>query len=184
MVTVDTFPTDNGEDSTTIISSYLAQVSAIDALEPGEEARLLQGARQGDRAARQALVRAHLPLVVELASGHRGRGVRFLDLVQEGNMALLQAIDAADVPLSGFCSHARRRVEEALADALRACPHEAVMPAELVRFLAMLQRARDILTRRLDRPPAPQELADKMKMTLDQFLGLQEQVEEMLGRDR
>lgn len=174
-------PDGDREDSPALIERYLVEVSAIPRLLPEEESRLLQSARQGDRAARKSLVQANLAMVVEVASLYRGRGVRFLDLVQEGNVALLSAIDAADVPSTGFTAFARPLVEKAIAASLTVGAGETSMPAELVTFIALVRQARANLTARLNRPPKEDEVARHLNLSLAQFLGLQRQVEEYLG---
>lgn len=174
-------PDGDREDSPALIERYLVEVSAIPRLPPEEEGRLLQSARQGDRAARKSLIQANLAMVVEVASLYRGQGVRFLDLVQEGNVALLGAIDAADVPQAGFAAYARPRVEKVMATALTACAGETSMPAELVTFIALARQARTDLAAGLNRPPEDEEVARNLNMTLVQFQELQRQVEEYLG---
>lgn len=172
------------EDSAAIIDRYIHQVAALPAIPPEEEARLLEKARKGDRKARKAMVEACLPLVTEIAALHRDKSVPFLDLVQEGNLALLKAIDASAVPASGFRALARLWVEDAVTTALAVTAGETIMPSDLVKFIELSRQARARLEQKRKRPPTQHEVARELKMTRDHFQGLQEQVIEYLKQGR
>ena len=102
------------------MAAYLRRVSCIPELAPAEEAELFQRLREGDRAARQVLIRGHLHLVPRVARRYEGRGVPIMDLIQEGSSGLMQAIDRYDPALGkAFRTWALVRIRGQMITALR-----------------------------------------------------------------
>lgn len=103
------------------LQSYLQEVSSVDLLTKEQEFELAQKARQGDRGARKQLAQANLRLVLSMARRYVGSGMAFLDLVQEGNLGLLEAVDKFD-PSKGFrfstyaCWWIRQAITRAIAN--------------------------------------------------------------------
>lgn len=124
------------------------------------EAKLLRAARRGDRGARDRLVVAHLGLVREVAARYRGAGLPFDDLVQEGSLGLLEAIDRYD-PYRGaeFASFARFRVRRAIRNALTEQARLIRLPKHVVERRRIVARAEERLAAGGSRTPTDAELA-------------------------
>jgi DNA-directed RNA polymerase sigma subunit (sigma70/sigma32) len=78
------------------VEAYLGEVSKFPALEPDEEATLVEAVREGDEAARRRLIESYLCLVVDIARDYEGQGLRLLDLIQDGNLGLARAVGSYD----------------------------------------------------------------------------------------
>lgn len=103
----------------TNLDIFLRDVRRIPRLTPEEESGLLERYRDGDRTAIELLVLAHLPLVVRIAKGYRGRGLDFQDLIQEGAMGLLEATESFDPNRAGDLGrYAAKAIRGAIRDAL------------------------------------------------------------------
>jgi RNA polymerase primary sigma factor len=102
------------------IEEYLAAIEAVRPLTAADERALLEALTSGDDAARRRLIEANLRSVVRIAREYEGRGVSFVDLVQEGNLGLLRAIELFD-PASGddFAPFADQRITDAITHVIR-----------------------------------------------------------------
>jgi len=129
-------------------------------LPPDEELRLARAVRAGDRRAAARLVEANLRLVVAVARRYAGRGVPFLDLVQEGNVGLLRAVEEFD-PAFGrsFSSYARARIRDAVLQASAELGGLIRVPAATADAIERLRRATGRLEPVLGREPTDEELA-------------------------
>lgn len=135
-------------------------------LSPDRERRLVQAARAGDRRAAVCLVEASLPLVVSVARHYAERGVPFLDLVQEGNAALLRAVEEFDPDgRCGFSTYALWRVRQAVRQAAVERGGLIRVPAATVEAIERLRRAAVRLSRVLGREPTDEELAMEVGTT-------------------
>ncbi len=142
------------------LSVYLSRISAGRLLTRMEESALARRLRAGDLRARRILIEKNLRLVVSVAKRYRGTGLAFEDLIQEGNVGLIKAVEKYD-PEKGhrFSTYAtwwiRQAVTRAIADKSRAIR----VPAYVVEKLRKLGRARNALTAELGREPDTHELA-------------------------
>ena len=140
--------------------TYLEEIGHRDLMSPEEEALVAAAKQAGSEAARRRLIEANLRLVVAIARHYTGRGVDLDDLVQEGNLGLLSAVDGFD-PSVGvrFSTYAfpaiRHRVLSAVQDQARSIHVPARRPSERWRE----QRALEALTKALERAPTEEELA-------------------------
>jgi RNA polymerase sigma factor (sigma-70 family) len=135
--------------------------------------RLLRAARRGDRGARDRLVTEYLPLVRSLASRYRSYGLSFDDLVQEGCLGLLEAIDRYDAARgSGFESFARFRVRRAIRNALTGQSREIRLPKHVVERSRALDRTEARLAV-AGLPVAPGDLARETGLPLETVLETQ-----------
>ncbi|HWT16618.1 MAG TPA: sigma-70 family RNA polymerase sigma factor [Patescibacteria group bacterium] len=138
-------------DSTT---SYLNEIGLIPLLDADAERDLAQRSWRGERAARQALIEANLRLVVNAARAYLGRGLPMIDLIAEGNLGLIRAVEKFD-PERGFrfSTYAMWWIREAIEFALMRQTRAVRLPVHVLRELAQVLRAGRELTRTLGRAP-------------------------------
>jgi RNA polymerase nonessential primary-like sigma factor len=143
-------------DSTT---AYLNEIGLIPLLSPDAERELAERARAGELAARQALIEANLRLVVNAARAYLGRGLPMLDLIAEGNLGLIRAVEKFD-PGRGFrfSTYAMWWIREAIEFALMRQTRAVRLPVHVLRELAQVLRASRELTRTLGRAPSLDEI--------------------------
>jgi len=143
-------------DSTT---AYLNEIGLIPLLDAQGERELAGRARAGELAARQALIEANLRLVVNAARAYLGRGLAMLDLIAEGNLGLIRAVEKFD-PERGFrfSTYAMWWIREAIELALMRQTRAVRLPVHVLRELAQVLRASRELTRSLGRVPTLEEI--------------------------
>ena len=145
-----------------------ARCDARDARETARARRLVRAAQQGDRTAREELVAAHLDLVRVTASRYRNLGMPYEDLVQEGSIGLLEAVDGFDARRStDFERYARFRVRRAIRAALTDQSRVVRLPKHVVERRRAIDRAAASLNVATGRPPTSQELAAATGLSLD-----------------
>ncbi len=155
------------------VATYLREMGRRRLLTRDEEIRLAERVRAGDRQAAARLVEANLRLVVSIARRHQDRGVPFMDLVQEGNLGLMQAADGFD-PSRGcrFSTYAywciRQAVRSAVAEQGRLVP----MPAATLEAINRLVRVGQRLAQELAREPTDEELALELNTTTRRLAAL------------
>ena len=144
-------------DSTT---AYLNEIGLIPLLDAVAERELAERARAGERAARQSLIEANLRLVVNAARAYLGRGLPMIDLVAEGNLGLIRAVEKFD-PARGFrfSTYAMWWIREAIELALMRQTRAVRLPVHVLRELALVLRTSRELTRSLGRAPSLEEIA-------------------------
>ncbi len=143
-------------DSTT---AYLNEIGLIPLLDAAAERELAERARAGELAARQGLIEANLRLVVNAARAYLGRGLPMLDLIAEGNLGLIRAVEKFD-PARGFrfSTYAMWWIREAIEFALMRQTRAVRLPVHVLRELAQVLRAGRELTRTLARTPTLEEI--------------------------
>ena len=145
------------------VKIYLKEIGVVPLLTAEEEIALAMRKSQGDQFARKRLTEANLRLVVSIAKRYVGRGMQFLDLIQEGNMGLLKAVEKFDY-LKGFkfSTYAtwwiRQSITRAIADQARTIR----IPVHMVETINKLTRVTRILVQELGREPSPEEIAEAM----------------------
>lgn len=145
--------------------------------------KLLRAARRGDRGAQDRLVRSHLPLIRSLARRYRGYGLPFDDLVQEGALGLLEAIDRYDPARgSGFVAFARFRIRRAIRNALTNQARLIRLPKQIVERRRALDRAESRLVAAGKRPTLG-ELAAATGLSLDAVVEARTATEAPLSLD-
>jgi len=154
---------------------YLRDISRIPLLSRDEENELARRVRQGDDAAKARMVEANLRLVVQIARRYRNRGLPLLDLIEEGNLGLLHAVEKFD-PARGtrFSTYATWWIRQAVTRALANQARTIRLPVHVEALLGRYVREQQRLTQALGRPPTAEELARAMKATVEEIEELEE----------
>jgi len=151
------------------VQPYLKEISRVKLLARDEEITLAQAIQAGDDSARCRLCEANLRLVVSIAKHYAGRNMSFLDLIQEGNLGLLKAVDKFD-PTMGykFSTYATWWIRQAISRALADHGRTIRIPVHMVEMINKLMRTRRQMTQSLDREPDHDELAEAMGVSTGQ----------------
>jgi RNA polymerase primary sigma factor len=150
------------------LGTYLREISRTPLLTRAEEIQLAKRVEAGDPSARNRMIEANLRLVVAIAKGYRGRGVELLDLIQEGTIGLVRAVDGYDWRRgTKFSTYASWWIKSGIAEAIvRARPIR--LPAQLVQRAAEVRRAEAELADRFGRIPSIAEVAAELELTVEQ----------------
>ena len=144
----------------TPLETYLREINETALLSGKEEKELATRIGQGDTRARDQMVRANLRLVVNIARGYSGKGLGLQDLIEEGNLGLLRAVEGFD-PAMGtrFSTYASYWIKQSIKRALINTGKTIRIPAYMVELLSKWRRATARLTEELGRTPTPEEIA-------------------------
>lgn len=147
---------------------YLREIGKIPLLTPEEEADLAQRIVKGDKKAKDKMVESNMRLVVSIAKRYGGRGLDFLDLIQEGNTGLLRAVDKFD-PDKGFkfSTYATWWVRQAITRAIADQARTIRIPVHMVETINKVLRTTRKLTSELNREPTNEEIAKELDMEPD-----------------
>ena len=142
------------------LETYLREINETALLNAAEERELATKIGNGDTAARDRMVRANLRLVVNIARGYSGKGLGLQDLIEEGNLGLLRAVEGFD-PAMGtrFSTYASYWIKQSIKRALINSGKTIRIPAYMVELLSKWRRANARLTEELGRSPTPEEIA-------------------------
>jgi RNA polymerase primary sigma factor len=142
------------------LETYLREINETALLNAAEERELATRIGQGDTRARDRMVRANLRLVVNIARGYSGKGLGLQDLIEEGNLGLLRAVEGFD-PAMGtrFSTYASYWIKQSIKRALINSGKTIRIPAYMVELLSKWRRANVRLTEELGRTPTPEEIA-------------------------
>ena len=150
------------------VRMYLKEIGKIPLLKPHEEVELARRMHEGDELAKQRLVEANLRLVVSIAKRYVGRGMLFLDLIQEGNLGLIKAVEKFDyVKGFKFSTYATWWIRQAITRAIADQARTIRIPVPMVETIKKLIRVSRQLLQELGRDPKPEEIAKEMDMTED-----------------
>src|SRR6185436_1542596 len=144
----------------TPLETYLREINETALLTAADEQELAHLIALGDVRARDRMVRANLRLVVNIARGYTGKGLSLQDLIEEGNLGLLRAVEGFD-PAVGtrFSTYASYWIKQSIKRALINCGKTIRIPAYMVELLSKWRRATSRLTEELGRTPTPEEIA-------------------------
>jgi RNA polymerase primary sigma factor len=149
-----------GEAPQTPLEIYLREINETNLLTADEEKELAVKIGQGDVEARDRMVRANLRLVVNIARGYTGKGLGLQDLIEEGNLGLLRAVEGFDPEVgTRFSTYASYWIKQSIKRALINCSKTIRIPAYMVELLSKWRRATIRLTEELSRNPTPEEIA-------------------------
>ena len=148
------------------VRMYLKEIGKIPLLKPHEEVELARRMNDGDELAKQRLVEANLRLVVSIAKRYVGRGMLFLDLIQEGNLGLIKAVEKFDYEKGfKFSTYATWWIRQAITRAIADQARTIRIPVHMVETINKLIRVSRQLLQELGRDPKPEEIAKEMDMT-------------------
>jgi len=169
----DSFGKEEGRDSfedasLDSLSLYLQDIRVAKLLTPEEEQELGRQAAQGDEAARKRMIESNLRLVVKVAKRYMGQGLSLLDLIEEGNIGLIKAVERFK-PEKGcrFSTYAVLWIRQSIERGLVSHSRTVRLPAHVVGDLKRMVRTTRTLTQRLGREPLLEELAKEMGVELD-----------------
>ncbi len=152
------------------VRMYLKEIGQIKLLTLEEEAALADRIAEGDPEAKNILAEANLRLVVSIAKRYVGRGMLFLDLIQEGNIGLMKAVDKFDVSKGyKFSTYATWWIRQAITRAIADQARTIRVPVHMVETINKLARVQRQLTLELNREPTEEELAKKMNTSVDKI---------------
>ena len=150
------------------VRMYLKEIGQIKLLNLQEELELADRISEGDNEAKNILAEANLRLVVSIAKRYVGRGMLFLDLIQEGNIGLMKAVEKFDVSKGyKFSTYATWWIRQAITRAIADQARTIRVPVHMVETINKLARIQRQLTLELNREPSEQELAKKMNMSVE-----------------
>lgn len=142
---------------------YLREIGQVELLTPAEEVKLAKRIKKGDEAARQQMIRANLRLVVKIAGDYARLGLPLLDLISEGNMGLMKAVERFDPKKGGKLStYAAWWIKQGIRRALANQGKTIRLPSHMVDKLFRMRRMQETLTHELGRAPTAVELAVRL----------------------
>ena len=159
---VDTFSTDDP------VRMYLKEIGKIPLLTPEEETELAKRMADGDEEAKRRMAEANLRLVVSIAKRYVGRGLLFLDLIQEGNLGLIKAVEKFDYTKGyKFSTYATWWIRQAITRAIADQARTIRIPVHMVETINKVIRVSRQLLQELGHEPTPEEIAKEMQMPVD-----------------
>ena len=150
------------------VRMYLKEIGRIPLLTPEREKYLAERIALGDRAAKDELIEANLRLVVSIAKTHVGKGMYFLDLIQEGNLGLIKAVEKFDYSKGyKFSTYAHWWIRQAITRAIADQARTIRIPVHMVETIHKVSRTARQLLQELGREPTTDEIAERLGMTAD-----------------
>ena len=150
------------------VRMYLKEIGKVDLLTAEEEVDLAKRMEQGDMEAKRQLVEANLRLVVSIAKKYVGRGMLFLDLIQEGNMGLMKAVEKFDYTKGyKFSTYATWWIRQAITRSIADQARTIRIPVHMVETINKLIRVSRQLLQEKGREPTPEEIGEEMDMSAD-----------------
>ena len=150
------------------VRMYLKEIGRIPLLTPDEELALSERINNNDEDAKRILAESNLRLVVSIAKRYVGRGLLFLDLIQEGNIGLMKAVDKFDSNRGyKFSTYATWWIRQAITRALADQARTIRVPVHMVETINKMVRVQRQLTLELNREPSEEEIAKKMNVSVD-----------------
>jgi RNA polymerase primary sigma factor len=148
------------------VRMYLKEIGRVPLLSAQEEIELAKRIEQGDEEAKRRLAEANLRLVVSIAKRYVGRGMLFLDLIQEGNMGLIKAVEKFDYEKGyKFSTYATWWIRQAITRAIADQARTIRIPVHMVETINKLIRVQRQLLQDFGREPTPEEVAEEMELT-------------------
>lgn len=146
------------------VKMYLKEIGRVDLLNPEDEPEIARRIQEGDEEAKKILIAANLRLVVSIAKKYVGRGMLFLDLIQEGNMGLVKAVEKFDYTKGfKFSTYATWWIRQAITRAIADQARTIRIPVHMVETINKLTRIQRQLVQDLGRDPTAEEIAEKME---------------------
>ncbi len=156
------------------VRMYLREIGKIPLLTFEEELELAKKVIDGDEEAKQKLAESNLRLVVSIAKKYVGRGMLFLDLIQEGNMGLIKAVEKFDYKKGyKFSTYATWWIRQAITRAIADQARTIRIPVHMVETINKLIRTSRHLLQQLGREPTPEEIAEEMEIPVEKVMEIQ-----------
>ena len=156
------------------VRMYLREIGKIPLLTYEEELDLAEKVLHGDEEAKKKLSESNLRLVVSIAKKYVGRGMLFLDLIQEGNMGLIKAVEKFDYTKGyKFSTYATWWIRQAITRAIADQARTIRIPVHMVETINKLIRTSRLLLQRLGREPSPEEIAEELEMPVERVMEIQ-----------
>ena len=156
------------------VKMYLKDIGRVPLLSPEEELELARKMSEGDKAARDRLSEANLRLVVSIAKRYVGRGMQFLDLIQEGNLGLMKAVEKFDYQKGfKFSTYATWWIRQAITRAIADQARTIRIPVHMVETINRQIRVSRMLLQKLGREPLPSEIAEEMGISEQRVMEIQ-----------
>lgn len=153
------------------VRMYLKEIGRVPLLKAAEEIDLAKRIEQGDEEAKRKLVEANLRLVVSIAKRYVGRGMLFLDLIQEGNLGLMKAVEKFDYQKGfKFSTYATWWIRQAITRAIADQARTIRIPVHMVETINKLSRVQRTLLQQLGREPLPAEVAEEMEISVERVM--------------
>ena len=150
------------------VRMYLKEIGKVPLLSAEEEVELAKRMAEGDEDAKKRLAEANLRLVVSIAKRYVGRGMLFLDLIQEGNLGLIKAVEKFDYEKGfKFSTYATWWIRQAITRAIADQARTIRIPVHMVETINKLIRVSRQLLQELGREPTPEEIAEELDMPVD-----------------
>jgi RNA polymerase primary sigma factor len=157
------------EPSLDSLRLYLREIGKVPLLTADQEVALAKRIERGDMTAKQHMIEANLRLVVSIAKGYLGRGLSFLDLIQEGSLGLIRAVEKFDYRKGfKFSTYATWWIRQAVTRAIADKARTIRIPVHMVEKLNKVVHIERQLVQRLGREPSPEEIAEELDMTTDE----------------
>ena len=156
------------------VKVYLKEIGRVPLLTPDEEVDLAVRISNGDEAAKKRLSEANLRLVVSIAKRYLGRGMQFLDLIQEGNLGLIKAVEKFDYTKGfKFSTYATWWIRQAITRAIADQARTIRIPVHMVETINKLVRIQRQLLQELGREPTPEEIGEEMGLSAERVREIQ-----------
>ena len=157
------------EPSLDSLRLYLREIGKVPLLTADQEVTLAKRIERGDMGAKREMIEANLRLVVSIAKGYLGRGLSFLDLIQEGSLGLIRAVEKFDYRKGyKFSTYATWWIRQAVTRAIADKARTIRIPVHMVEKLNKVVHIERQLVQRLGREPSPEEIAEELEMTTDE----------------
>lgn len=161
------------------VRMYLKEIGRVDLLKGDDEIQLAILVEQGDEEAKRRLAEANLRLVVSIAKRYVGRGMHFLDLIQEGNMGLIKAVEKFDHTKGfKFSTYATWWIRQAITRAIADQARTIRVPVHMVETINKMVRIQRQLLQDLGREPSPEEVAEEMDIPVEKVREIQRVAQE------
>ncbi|MGN1443303.1 MAG: RNA polymerase sigma factor RpoD [Acutalibacteraceae bacterium] len=150
------------------VKVYLKEIGRVPLLTPEEEIELAIRIKDGDQEAKDRLTKANLRLVVSIAKRYVGRGMMFLDLIQEGNLGLIKAVDKFDYTKGfKFSTYATWWIRQAITRAIADQGRTIRIPVHMVETINKVKKTSNMLLHRDGKDPTPEDIAKELNMSVD-----------------
>ena len=171
--------------TTDTLQLFLNEIGRHRLLTPEEEIELARRIERGDMAAKDRMINANLRLVVSIAKKYQGSELTLLDLIQEGILGLIRAVEKFDWRRGyRFSTYATWWIRQAVERGMDAKARTIKLPINLVRNQRKIARAEQALALKLDRPPSDAELAAEAQISMDELLALRDAARTVTSLDR